>query len=140
MCHQRPSFRKHWQGIDRVARRSLLLHRLATLEQPDWVPRLVSKVTKVVVRFTKVVVRLTKVVVRFTKEGWRVDQLEPRLVGMLNVARMQVWSKFGSDQFRRVQVLKQRGEEEETCNAEVAPFNCQQLLQDRFKLKPIHMF
>ena len=125
MCHQRPSFRKHWQGIDRVARRSLLLHRLATLEQPDWVPRLVSKVTKVVVRFTK--------------EGWRVDQLEPRLVGMLNVARMQVWSKFGSDQFRRVQVLKQRGEEEETCNAEVAPFNCQQLLQDRFKLKPIHM-
>ena len=112
-----------------MARRSLLLHRLATLEQPDWVPRLVSKVTKV----------LTKVVVRFTKEGWRVDQLEPRLVGMLNVARMQVWSKFGLDQFRRVQVLKQRGEEEETCNAEVAPFNCQQLLQDRFKLKPIHM-
>ena len=129
-------YRKHCQGIDRVARRSLLLHRLATLEQPDWVPRLVSKVTKVL---TKVVVRFTKVVVRFTKEGWRVDQLEPRLVGMLNVARMQVWSKFGSDQFRRVQVLKQRGEEEETCNAEVAPFNCQQLLQDRFKLKPIHM-
>ena len=31
-------------------------------------------------------------VVRFTKEGWRVDQLEPRLAGMLNVARMQVWS------------------------------------------------
>ena len=119
-----------------MARRSLLLHRLATLEQPDWVPRLVSKVTKVL---TKVVVRFTKVVVRFTKEGWRVDQLEPRLVGMLNVARMQVWLKFGSGQFRRVQVLKQRGEEEETCNAEVAPFNCQQLLQDRFKLKPIHM-
>ena len=95
---------------------------------------MVSKVTKVL---TKVVVRFTKVVVRFTKEGWRVDQLEPRLVGMLNVARMQVWSKFGLDQFRRVQVLKQRGEEEETCNAEVAPFNCQQLLQDRFK--PIQM-
>ena len=129
-------YRKHCQGIDRVARRSLLLHRLATLEQPDWVPRLVSKVTKVL---TKVVVRFTKVVVRFTKEGWRVDQLEPRLVGMLNVARMQVWSKLCSDKFRRAQVLKQRGEEEETCNAEVAPFNCQQLLQDRFKLKPIHM-
>jgi len=80
------------QGIDRVARRSLLLHRVATLEQPGWVPR-------------------------FTEEGWFVDELEPRLLGMLNVARMQI--------------LKQRGEEEEPCNAEVAPFNCQQLIQDR---------
>ena len=28
------------QGIDRVARRSLLLHRLATIDQPAWLPRL----------------------------------------------------------------------------------------------------
>ena len=128
---------------------------------------------------------LTKVL-RFTKEGWRVDQLEPRLVGMLNVARLQVCLSFFKPnfvpahffcfpiqfglvkpapvQFSWVQVLKQRGEEEETCTAEVAPFNffiilihyhflnlccshyyyhhydqvapfnCQQLVQDRFKL------
>ena len=31
--------KKSLQGIDRVARRSLLLHRVATLEQPGWVPR-----------------------------------------------------------------------------------------------------
>ena len=83
---QTVTYLMNFQGINRVARRSLLLHRLATVEQPGWVPRLTHQGLS-----SKAP---CKVLLRFTKEGWRVDQLEPRLAGMLNVARMQVSSSL----------------------------------------------
>ena len=91
------------QGIDRVARRSLLLHRLATLEQPGWVPRFskAHHISPNLIKSHQSSPKLIKsdLVLRFTKEGWRVDQLEPRLVGMLNVARMQVCLTFFKPNF-----------------------------------------
>ena len=178
------------QGIDRVARRSLLLHRLATLEQPGWVPRF-SKAHHISPNLNK----SDQISPNLTKD----DQIWPRCSGSPRRAGgwtswSQGWSgcstlpgsRFASAssnpilffcfpiqfglvkpapvQFSWVQVLKQRGEEEETCTAEVAPFNffiilihyhflnlycshyyyhhydqvapfnCQQLVQDRFKL------
>ena len=84
----------NFQGINRVARRSLLLHRLATVEQPGWVPRLTHQGLSTNVHQGLSSKAPCKVLLRFTKEGWRVDQLEPRLAGMLNVARMQVSSSL----------------------------------------------
>ena len=137
------------QGIDRVARRSLLLHRLATLEQPGWVPRF-SKAHHISPNLTK----SHQISPKLTKD----DQIWPRCSGSPRRAGgwtswSQGWSgcstlpgcRFASPssnpilffcfpiqfglvkpapvQFSWVQVLKQRGEEEETCTAEVWPFN-----------------
>ena len=41
---QTVTYLMNFQGINRVARRSLLLHRLATVEQPGWVPRLPPRI------------------------------------------------------------------------------------------------
>ena len=82
------------QGVDSTLRFSLLRHRLATSLQPAWVPA-------------------------FTREGIRVMEVPARLMGMINMAR--------------VQGIKMM--EEEDCLAEVACFNCQKLVEDSKECK-----
>ena len=81
-------------GVDSVLRYSLLRHRLATILQPPWVPA-------------------------FTGQGWRVEEVPARLLGMINIARMQALDTM----------------EEESCIAEVSCFNCQTLVQDKKECK-----
>ena len=82
------------QGVDSVLRYSLLRHRLATVVQPHWVPA-------------------------FTDQGFKVMEVPGRLLGMLNIARMNG--------------LKQMAEE--ICVSEVACTNCQKLMEDKKECK-----
>ena len=77
-------------GVDSVLRFSLLRHRLATLVQPPWVPA-------------------------FTSRGWEVAEVPGRLLGMINIARLN-----------GIKMM-----EEEPCVTEAACFNCQKLLEDK---------
>ena len=78
------------EGVDSVLRFSLLRHRLATVLQPAWLPS-------------------------FTARGWEVDQVPGRLMGMINIARLN-----------GIKMM-----EEEPCLAQTACFNCQKLLEDK---------
>ena len=78
------------EGVDSVLRSSLLRHRLATVLQPPWVPA-------------------------FTSRGWEVAEVPGRLMGMINIARLN-----------GIKMM-----EEEPCLAEAACFNCQKLLEDK---------
>ena len=72
------------EGVDSVLRSSLLRHRLATVLQPPWVPA-------------------------FTSRGWEVAEVPGRLLGMINIARLN-----------GIKMM-----EEEPCLADAACFNCQ---------------
>ena len=78
------------EGVDSVLRFSLLRHRLATLLQPPWVPA-------------------------FTSRGWEIAEVPGRLLGMINIARLN-----------GIKMM-----EEEPCRAEAACFNCQKLVEDK---------
>ena len=78
------------EGVDSVLRSSLLRHRLATVLQPPWVPA-------------------------FTSRGWEVAEVPGRLMGMINIARLN-----------GIKMM-----EEEPCVTEAACFNCQALLEDK---------
>ena len=78
------------EGVDSVLRFSLLRHRLATLLQPPWVPA-------------------------FTSRGWEIAEVPGRLLGMINIARLNGLKMM----------------EEEPCLTEAACFNCQKLLEDK---------
>ena len=77
-------------GVDSVLRFSLLRHRLATILQPPWVPA-------------------------FTSRGWEIAEVPGRLLGMINIARLN-----------GIKMM-----EEEPCLAEAACFNCQKLVEDK---------
>merc|ERR1711953_365259 len=78
------------EGVDSLLRLSLLRHRLATLLQPPWVPA-------------------------FTSRGWEIAEVPGRLMGMINIVRLN-----------GIKMM-----EEEPCVAEAACFNCQKLLEDK---------
>ena len=77
-------------GVDSVLRFSLLRHRLAAVLQPPWVPA-------------------------FTSRGWEIAEVPGRLMGMINIARLNGLKMM----------------EEEPCLTEAACFNCQKLLEDK---------
>ena len=78
------------EGVDSVLRSSLLRHRLATVLQPPWVPA-------------------------FTSRGWEIAEVPGRLMGMINIARLNGLKMMV----------------EEPCLTEAACFNCQKLLEDK---------